>query len=185
MSCTRLAALTLAATTLVVSGCGGSSKPSGTTTQQAASSSTQTAQTPTTSSPQTTEGKTTLSSQTAQLTQAQLIAKTNAICAHLNAKVILYQNPNVTITAPLVVAAERVALAQLSKLTPPASMAEGLKQIIVIQQDISNNTIKLAEYAKTKNATSEGATLDAGGILQKQMFAIAAREGFTECTRSA
>jgi hypothetical protein len=173
---TQLAALALAAITLVASGCGGSSKTESTTT--AAAVSTAATSTATTSTPATAEpGK---------LTRAELIAKTDAICARINAKrssTKFTKEQDYARLVPPLAAYEQAAAAELSKLTPPASMANEWQQIASRVQTVANDTATVGHDIVTKQDNAGGALLTKLTNILLQMNAIAKREGFTSCAQ--
>src|ERR1700729_1019990 len=94
------------------------------------------------------------SSKATPLSKAELIAKADAVCAHV---MVQYHANGYTTTqsivsrAPRVAAAEQTGVAELRKLTPPASMASDWQQIVENAQTIANDTAKLGQYAKENN----------------------------------
>jgi hypothetical protein len=168
---THLAALALAVTALAVSGCGGSTK-----------SSSQTAlSTPTATSP-----KTEPANSTGPLNRAALVAKADAICRGVNAKratVHLTTNQQIIRELPHVAAYERAEIAELGKLTPPASMASDWQEILVGNRILAENTAKVAEYTKADNVTAAHALMTTTTQAENQMIATAQRDGFKDCAK--
>jgi hypothetical protein len=165
MSRTRLAALALAATTLAASGCGGTTKSS----SQAAP-------------PAQAESHT----QTGPLTRTELIAKADAICSRVNAQLAstaIRSTHDYARLLPQVAAYEQTELAELGKLTPPASMASDWQQILASTRTLAGDTAKIAEYAKSNNLKAARALLTTATTAQQQMLATAKRNGFKDCSR--
>jgi hypothetical protein len=147
---TCLAAVALAATTLAVSGCGGSSpKP---------------------------------------LTRAELTAKANAICKTVTAKLAsktIKTQQDIARIAPELASFEQAALAELSKLVPPAELANDWKQFVAGAQTLAENTSKLGEYAKANNLKAAKGLITSSQAVQQQMVATAKRDGLTACEQVA
>jgi hypothetical protein len=125
------------------------------------------------------------SQQAKQLTRQQLLAKADAICARLVAQVTPIHESDVSRAAPRIVAYERAALSDLNKLTAPSSLAYDWNQILETQQEVSNETIKLAQLTEEKNTGAARIVLTNLGKLQHEMLTIAARDGFKECSHIA
>lgn len=153
---TRLVALMLAATTLAASGCGGVTKSS----------------TPTAQATQSQQGN------------AEFIRQADAICARLNAQVAPIHDTNFATVAPRLATLEQAALADLAKLTPPASIAGDWKQIVTSQQTIAEDTVKLGQYGKANNLNGARTLFFTIDDVQKQMIATAHRDGFRDCSHS-
>jgi hypothetical protein len=171
MSRTPIATLMLATVMLAASGCGGSSKSS----SQAALS-TQTASPTQAESP----------ASNAPLSRAELITKADAICKGVNAKratVHLRTNQDFVRTLPQVAAYERSEIAELSKLTPPSSMATDWREILAGNRMIAENTAKVAEYTKANNISGAHTLLVSATQAQDQLTATAQRDGFKACAR--
>jgi hypothetical protein len=169
---TRYAALVLTAFMLAATGCGGSTKP-------------KTASGPTTAA----SGPTTTSEPTSGLlTQAEMIAKTNAICGRLATKLnsSKFQSTQEFLQlAPHLTALERSTVADLRKLTPPSSLAYGWKQAILSIQTLADNTDKAIQYLKSARTAPNrvGALISANVKTRAPMLAAAGRAGFRECTQ--
>jgi ABC-type transport system substrate-binding protein len=172
--------ITLALTTLALaaSGCGGSTK---TTSSQTGSIAQATSSTQTTSSPSTAPA-----TATAPLTVAELIAKADPICERANAKrtsITLTTRSSYSRLLPPLVAYERGELAELAKLTPPASLASEWRQILADTKTIIEATAKLGETPPNGRDSSLKAVFVKAGRAERQMLAIAKRIGFKECAR--
>jgi hypothetical protein len=172
---TRLAALALAATTVAVAGCGGSTKSSSQTT---ASSGTPP------ESVSHTDSVAQSKAPTKQLTRAELIARGDEICARVNARrnAITIRTPaDVALLVPLA-AYERTAFDELGNLTPPASMAADWKIIVATAQALAEDTGKAGETAGKTNAQAAAhGPLMAFRQAQQLLSVTAARAGFKDC----
>ncbi|HEY5194642.1 MAG TPA: hypothetical protein VIJ39_12320 [Solirubrobacteraceae bacterium] len=179
MKGTRIAALALTATTLAASGCGGSTKSSSSTQSAAVT-------TPATQATSSTQSSSTVAA--GPLTKAELITKADAICYAVNAKRasnVLSSSQQITLAVQQLSAAEQNAASELTKLKPPTSMASDWQTILLNAQTAAEATAKLAIYAHTNPHRLLG--YPEYTILRKaqqQMNAIAARDGFKDCSRS-
>ncbi len=124
------------------------------------------------------------------LTRAELIAKADAICKRANDKL---KSSNTTIKtqqdiaklAPKLASFEQGALAELSKLEPPAALANDWKMIIAGAQTLADNTAKLGEYARRNDIKAARGLIQTSEKVQQQTLAIAKRDGFKECSQTA
>ncbi len=167
MSRTRLIALALVATALTVAGCGGSTKTVGAT--QASS-----------------VGSTQSSSPSGALTRSELIAKADPICRRVNAEIsakVYRTAASIGQLAPELASFEQAATTELRSLTPPASLAQDWHQIVADNQTRAEDTAKLGEYIRAKKQAAANSLLISTGPIQRQMLAIAARDGFNDCSR--
>jgi hypothetical protein len=90
----------------------------------------------------------------------------------------------IAVLAPPLASFERTILAELSKLTPPASLANDWKQVLASIRVLSENTVKLAAAAKaspTIFSKAERALVSSNLNTRRPMLATAARDGFREC----
>jgi len=157
-----LAALVLAATTLIASGCGGSSKSSDTSTaastpaQTTASSATGTTTAATNTTPTTPAVHVTVATGT-PLTLAAWKAKADAICARTSAQ--LAANPvkgttkTFAIVIPQVAADERAEVNELAKLVPPASKKQAWQTMLTDANLWAENTAALGRSAQSGHFT--------------------------------
>jgi len=181
---TQLAALALAATTLAASGCGGSSKTTSTTTAANTSAPATTAAAPTTSTASV-ENKSTSGK---PLTQAELIAKADAICARVNAKrstIAISTAQQYATLVPQLASYEQAAVAELAALVPPASMANDWNLIVAGSRQLADNTTKLGEDAKAEDFSSLHTLVASNEKTQAQLTATAKRAGFKDCAQSS
>jgi hypothetical protein len=179
MSSTKLAALTLAATAFAASGCGGSSKsatPATTATSTAAASTT--AQTPATSEEIKVQSGTPLS-------KAVWIKKGDAICGRTNAKLksVKAQTPQeIGRLLPQTAAYEHIEAVELSKLVPPRRQVDDWQQIIAGIQKFSVYSVQAAVYARANHFQDATPLAKAADKVQRQLTAIAKRNGFKVCS---
>jgi hypothetical protein len=170
MSRTRLAALAFAAIALAPAGCGGSTKSS----------------TPPKEPPVRTESRTEPSSHTKPLSRAQLIARADAICGKINAKraefKIRTRRDYATVYQQFASYAQG-QIAELSKITPPASMASGWRQILADAQSYVGGIAKISGYIRSNNDHAARALDVPVFNAQEQMATIAKHNGFKDCAR--
>jgi hypothetical protein len=144
-----LAALALAATALLGSGCGSSAKP---------------------------------------LTRAELTAKADVICKTVTARLsknTIRSQQDIARVAGELASFEESALSKLSKLVPPAELADDWKQFVAGAQTLAENTSKIGEYAKANNLKASKGLIASSQATQKQMTAIAKRDGLKSCEQVA
>ncbi|MFZ2112973.1 MAG: hypothetical protein WAU77_04490 [Solirubrobacteraceae bacterium] len=122
------------------------------------------------------------------LTHAELVSKANAICKTVTAKFATRSANSVqdiARVAPELADFEQKALSELSKLVPPADLESDWKQFIASAEMLAENTSKLGEYAKANNLKAAGQLIRSSETTQRQMQAIAKRNGLTECEQVA
>lgn len=179
---TRLSTLVLIATVLTVTGCGGGSSSTGSSTASATGTgSTSTATTGASStSPSTTAatGK--------ALSAPRLVAQADAICGKLNQELAAAKDEYGTQAQAARVAAQRAgveqtALNELSKLTPPTAIADDWQQMIADRRALIEDLNKASADATAKDLKAENAVLLVGTGLGPKMLAAADRGGFKGC----
>jgi hypothetical protein len=173
----QLGALALAATALVASGCGGSSK-SGTTHTVVATAATTTANSSTvpTAGEKVAAGK--------PLTRAELVARANAICGSTHTKlsaISVKTGEQFTRVLPQIAIYDSVEFKELRKLTPPASMAHEWARIVGGVHLYSEYVNRIANYAQANNSTSAAPLFRAANALHRQLVALAAHNGIRHC----
>jgi hypothetical protein len=174
-------ALALATTMLGAAGCGSSSKD-GTSSTAASTTASSTIATAPAPLPTTTAALTIATGK--PLTHAQLIAAGDPICARANLKLKTMSSATRQDTARLLPQAagyEHIQATELSKLVPPASLASDWKQIVAGIQKFSELSIKASEYLQAKNTSAAASIVQAANITQRQLTAIAKRNGFKAC----
>jgi hypothetical protein len=123
---------------------------------------------------------------TKSLTRADLIGRADAICGRINAQISAHPYRTRQAIARLAsqqAAYEHAAIAELSALVPPVSVAADWKQIIADARTLADDTAKLAVYAKANNLKSGFALVSSDAPVHARMLALAKRNGFKECSR--
>jgi hypothetical protein len=76
---------------------------------------------------------------------------------------------------------EQTALVELGRLVPPQALEADWKSFVAGAQTLAEDTAKVGEYAATKNTTAGKQVISSAESTQKQMAAIAKRNGFKAC----
>lgn len=121
------------------------------------------------------------------LTRAELIAKADVICKQVNDKLksqTINSRQELVHAVTRIASTEQAALAELSKLVPPAGLADDWKTIIAGAQTLADNTAKLGEYAKANRLNAAKSLIASSQKVQQQMLAIAKRDGFKYCSQN-
>ncbi len=174
MPSTRLTTLAVALVALALTtlGCG----------KSASSSTPSTATQPAASTDPTTPKSSTID--TRPLTRAQLISKGNTICYRLNARrvtTVVRNRRDYERLVPSVVAYELAGATEMSKLTPPASMAQAWQQIIDSTRAIAQATgHPYTEATSPKTAKPIDAALTQA---INELTAAAKHAGIAECAK--
>lgn len=181
----QLAAFALAAITLAVSGCGGSSKTVSTSASVATTTAaTSTPVTTTSTSSPPVRSVTVKVASGAPLTRAQWIAKGDAICTHLNAEletISVNKASELPRVLPQEAAYERNAFAKLVKLVPPTTMANDWRQYLTDLLQAAEDSTKLASENIGESLITSPlarATL----AVRARSTQIAKHDGFKECS---
>lgn len=124
------------------------------------------------------------------LTRAELVAKADTICRRVNNQLKSSDNSinskqDLARVVPRLASFEQKALADLSKLVPPASLANDWKTIVTGAQTLADNTAKLGEYAKENNIKAAKGLVTDSQKVQQAMLATAKRDGFKDCSEAA
>jgi hypothetical protein len=122
------------------------------------------------------------------LTRAELTVKADAICKTVTAKLAtktVKTQQDIARIAPELAGFEQSALAELSKLMPPAELADDWKKFVAGAQMLAENTAKLGEYAKSNNLKGARVLIVSSEATQRQMVATAKRDGLTACEQVA
>jgi hypothetical protein len=120
------------------------------------------------------------------LTRAELTAKADAICKIVSAKLAtktVNSVQGIARTAPELASFEQLALNELSKLVPPATLESDWKMFIAGAQTLAENTAKLGEYAKSNNLKGAGPLITSSEATQHRMLLIVKRDGITSCEK--
>jgi hypothetical protein len=172
----QLAALALAATTLAVSGCGGSSK-TGSTGATAATSTTTTTTTTTT---------TATSAKPVTPADAIVIAKTGAICERIRARSASLRfgtRQAIARSLPRFAAYQRAALAELRKLVPSASLAHEWQRFEAAAHVLAGDMTRAGEYAKAYHFAAVRPLSRKVAEDKENMTTLAKRAAITGCER--
>jgi hypothetical protein len=122
------------------------------------------------------------------LTRAQLLTRADAICRELNKKLsshTIKTRQDFVRTLPLLAGYEQQGLAALSKLVPPAPMANDWKLIVAGAQTLADDIAKLGESIKAKDNKTTQSVVNEIGKVQQRTMAIAKRDGFKDCSQVA
>lgn len=126
------------------------------------------------------------------LTRSELIARGDLICRRINTRLTgttIGRQGSFAQLMPSLAAYEHAAVAEMRKLTPPASMADGWRQIVKGAQTLADATAKVGSYARGNPNISQAspplrAAFTAAGEGTQHMVAAARREGFQDCART-
>ncbi len=180
----RLAAVAMTAATLVASGCGGSSKTGATSPSASTTAvSTATAGTPTVAaaSIKVTPGR--------PLTRTELVAVAGSICKRIDARDALLKDATlqaISVEFPPFASYQRTALAELSKLTPPASMTSYWKQFEAGTHKLAADTTRFSEAVEAKRFTpATGHLIHIMELDEHHIGLVAKRSAITGCERVA
>jgi soluble cytochrome b562 len=118
------------------------------------------------------------------LTRAQLTAKADVICKSVTAKLAsktIKTKRDIARVAPELASFEQTALTELSKLVPPAALANDWKQFVAGAQTLAESISKLGEYAQANNLKGARGVIRTIGTVQQQMVTIAKRDRLKDC----
>ncbi len=177
---TQLAAVALMGLTLLVSGCGKSSKTESTSTAAAAT-------TPTTTSTAPAESTTTSAATGKPLSRSELIAAADAICARSNAKTsVLFAKKiqELETIYPQIALYEGTETKELSQLTPPSSMAADWKRIISDIEQHRRYVTEVAHDIQIKS-TNAGRPYHLATVAIEDEMVTARHAGFKRCSISS
>lgn len=176
---TLLPPLALIAAVLAVGGCGSSSSK-GSTSAKESSVAGQTAASSGEASKQGSAG--------AALSAAQLVGRADAICKRYNARIARLPNTvhnaaDYAHIAPPRVALYKAALAELNKLTPPASLASDWQRMIAARAALAKALSRLAEDGATNNLEDIRPVLVSTAHVGEQIATSATQAGLIECAK--
>lgn len=185
----------LAATALLVAGCGGSSKAS--STASPATTATTTAS-QVTGSQTTTSASTTPTAQTPTgggikvhsgrpLASSVWIARADTICSHALAKLgstTIKGQQDFARLLPQAASYEHIEAIELSKLVPPAARVTDWNQIVTAMQQYAEYTSKMAAYAQAKKFNEASPLIAVATTTKRQMRVIARRVGLKSCAEA-
>ena len=179
----HIAALALATTAFVASGCGSSSSTT-TTTTTAASTPATTASTTTPPVATVPAPPTIALASGTPLTRAQLITKGEAICTRLNAQLGASTAKSLAELAralPVAAAEEKAEFVQLVKLVPPATMASAWREFLAETKQWSEDSEKLAISTQTQQLSLTAPLVQSTRAIHEHLAHVAERAGFKEC----
>ncbi|HEV3093181.1 MAG TPA: hypothetical protein VGY30_01555 [Solirubrobacteraceae bacterium] len=122
------------------------------------------------------------------LTRAQLTSRANAICRRVAVK-IEAANKGGEVNTPQqlerltakLAGFEQTALVELGQLVPPPALEADWKSFVAGAQTLAEDTAKIGQYVTTKNTAAGKQVISSAESTQKQMAAIAKRNGFKAC----
>lgn len=120
---------------------------------------------------------------TAPLAGAQLIARADPICQAFNAKrapVSLGSARSAAVLSALA-SYEWSAIAALTNLTPPASMASDWRQTLNDLRTIAETTAAVTQYVRSGQPGGIPSLVPVIGEADRKLHALAASDGVTEC----
>jgi hypothetical protein len=120
------------------------------------------------------------------LTRAQLLRKADAVCHKLSKKLSsskIKTEKDLVQELPKLAGYEQEGLAELSKLIPPAKLAEDWKMIIAGAQTLADDIAKVGEDAKAKEMKAAHAIFAKAAKVQQRTTAITKRDGFKDCSQ--
>ena len=116
---------------------------------------------------------------------ARLIASADVICRRINGQLSgasRSQPSDIARTAPRNAAIELRAVGELSKLTPPASIAGDWTQILAYRRTLAQELGALARDATAGDASGMRALGVSKKKVRQKLSQLAARDGFKDCT---
>lgn len=121
------------------------------------------------------------------LTRAELVAKADAICKSINARLNATgasSNKGGAQVFLRLAAFEQTALAELEKFNPPAVLAGDWRQIVASGRTLAADTAKYSEYTKLKNPTAAQSVVVSGDKIRQQASTMARSDGFNDCAQA-
>jgi len=116
---------------------------------------------------------------------SRLIARADAVCRQVNRQLIAapasLDASQIARDAPRNAALERRAVAQLRKLTPPASLARDWRQILAYRQTLAGQLVELAKYVKALDVRHVQALAASKKQTHRKLAGLAIRDGFKDC----
>lgn len=118
------------------------------------------------------------------LTQAQLVAKSNAICGPLNAHITTTEDDTVPYLAshgPILYKWERAALGELEKIVPPRNFADDWATVLTGLRTLAEHTERAARMAIHSKAKTTFNFLSIEQYVGERAAATAERDGWHQC----
>jgi hypothetical protein len=116
---------------------------------------------------------------------SRLIASADPICRRVNGQLTGASHPqpaDIARTAPRNAAIELRAVGELSKLTPPASLARDWTQMLAYRRTLAQELFALARDAKAGDVAGMRALGVSKKRVRQKLSQLAARDGFKDCT---
>jgi len=116
---------------------------------------------------------------------ARLIASADVICRRVNKELSGASRPQpseIARTAPRNAAIELRGVGELSKLTPPASLAGDWTQILAYRRTLAQELVALGHAATAGDAAGMRALGASKKRVRQKLTQLAARDGFKDCT---
>jgi hypothetical protein len=125
----------------------------------------------------------------AGLPQSPFIARADAICRGLDSRLAAVKPaslrvPEIARFAPPRAALEKTAVTELSRLTPPRSIARDWRLMITYRRTLAEELAKLGQNAKVGDARGIQALAVSKKRVHQKLFTVATREGFKYCLRT-
>jgi hypothetical protein len=123
---------------------------------------------------------------TSPLTRTQLIARADAICGRISTKRNLLKfgvAGSLVVILPQLTAYERELFVELSRLTPPSSMASGWDQIVADAHTLDDSTAELNRDAQTNHTKGAQSLFAIFARARQQLQSTAKRSGLAVCAR--
>jgi hypothetical protein len=120
------------------------------------------------------------------LTRSEFIARADKICRRINAKRESFKiasKSDLASVVPVLAAYEQAAVAEMRKLTPPASIARGWNQILEGADRLANATAELGEAAKANKIQQTGTLSKEAEKANEQVLVVSKREGIMDCAQ--
>lgn len=116
------------------------------------------------------------------LSQTELVAKADAICKRANA---VREAERAGTNYAATVRSEQQALAELTKLIPPSTLAADWHQLLSDDNTLVKDTATFANFIQTHDPRGAHATIVAATNLQHTLGVLATRDGFKDCAQFA
>jgi hypothetical protein len=118
--------------------------------------------------------------------QAELIAKADAICRRLNVEIATTKPKHLGVheiarLSPVRANLEQATVKDLSKLTPPASIADNWRQLIGYRRRLAEELAKLGRSAKAHDVAAIKALTSSKLRVHRQLLIVGRHSGFKAC----
>jgi hypothetical protein len=117
---------------------------------------------------------------------SRVIAKADAICRRVNSELTAappgFAISQIARSAPRNAALEERAIAELSRIRPPAVLARDWRSIIGYRRILAQELLKLVRYAKANDARAIQTLAASKKRVHQKLSALATRDGFKDCS---